>query len=98
MTQASTGWNLSVECPAALTNFTANAIGSSTFCQSATGTFFFARFQNAVNAYPILNNPIFLDQDGVTRATDQNYIMDNGQYIVVTNGVVSARSNCITPP
>ena len=95
---ASTGWNLSVECPAALTNFTANAIGSSTFCQSATGTFFFARFQNAVNAYPVLNNPIFLDHDGVTRATDQNYIMDNGQYIVVTNGVVSARSNCITPP
>ena len=91
---ASTGWNLSVECPAALTNFTANAIGSSTFCQSATGTFFFARFQNAVNAYPVLNNPIFLDHDGVTRATDQNYIMDNGQYITVANGVVSSIQTC----
>ena len=95
---ASTGWFLTVECPAALPSFTASAIGSSAFCQAATGTFFFARFFNAVNAYPVLNNPIFLDHDGVTRATDQNYIMDNGQYIVVTNGVVSARSNCITPP
>lgn len=94
---ASTGWNLSVECPAALPSFTANAIGSSTFCQSATGTFFFARFQNAVNTYPVLNNPIFLDHDGVTRATDQNYIMDNGTYITVTNGVVSNIQIC-TPP
>ena len=94
---ASTGWNLSVECPAALPSFTSNAIGSSTFCQSATGTFFFARFQNAVNVYPALNNPIFLDHDGVTRATDQNYIMDNGQYITVTNGVVSAITTCAPP-
>jgi|TARA_B110000908_G_scaffold37787_1_gene45418 hypothetical protein len=94
---ASTGWNLSVECPAALPSFTANAIGSSTFCQPVTGTFFFARFQNAVNVYPVLNNPIFLDHDGVTRATDQNYLMDNGQYITVTNGVVSNIQTC-TPP
>jgi len=94
---ASTGWFLTVECPAALPSFTANAIGSSTFCQAATGTFFFARFFNAVNAYPVLNNPIFLDHDGVTRATDQNYIMDNGTYITVTNGVVSNIQTC-TPP
>ena len=94
---ASTGWNLSVECPAALPSFTANAIGSTTFCQPVTGTFFFARFQNAVNVYPVLNNPIFLDHDGVTRATDQNYLMDNGQYITVTNGVVSNIQTCIPP-
>jgi len=94
---ASTGWFLTVECPAALPSFTANAIGSTTFCQPVTGTFFFARFFNAVNAYPVLNNPIFLDHDGVTRATDQNYLMDNGQYITVTNGVVSNIQTCIPP-
>lgn len=94
---ASTGWFLTVECPAALPSFTANAIGSTTFCQAVTGTFFFARFFNAVNAYPVLNNPIFLDHDGVTRATDQNYLMDNGQYITVTNGVVSNIQTCIPP-
>ena len=94
---ASTGWFLTVECPAALPSFTANAIGSTTFCQAVTGTFFFARFQNAVNVYPVLNNPIFLDHDGVTRATDQNYLMDNGQYITVTNGVVSNIQTCIPP-
>ncbi len=94
---ASTGWFLTVQCPAALPSFTANAIGSSTFCQSVTGTFFFARFLGAVNVYPVLNNPIFLDHDGVTRATDQNYLMDNGSVITVTNGVVSAITNCVGP-
>jgi hypothetical protein len=94
---ANTGWDLSVECPTALPSFTASAIGSTTFCQPATGTFFFARFQGDSNAYPVINNPVFLDHDGVDRASDQNYIMDNGQYITVTNGVVSAVQTC-TPP
>jgi len=94
---ANTGWNISVECPSALPSFTASPIGSSTFCQASTGTFFFAPFQNATNVYPVVNNPVFLDHDGVNRASDQNYIMDNGQYITVTNGVVSNIQTC-TPP
>ena len=91
---ANTGWNISVECPAALPSFTASANGSSFSCGATTETFFFAPFRNATNVYPVINNPVFLDQDGANRASDQNYLMDNSQVITVTNGVVSNIQNC----
>ncbi len=89
-----TGWNLSVECPTALPSFQARGIFGSIACTSTDTTLFFARFQGDTNAYPALNNPVFLDHDGVTRATDQNYMMDNNQVITVTNGVVSNIQSC----
>ncbi len=95
---ANTGWNIDVECPAALPSFTATGIGSSTSCGSATGTFYFGRFQGATNVYPELNNPVFLDVNGVNRVPDQNYLMDNTQVITVSDGVVSNIQGCITPP
>ena len=91
---ATTGWSLDVDCPAALPSFTGEAIGSGIACQASTTTFYFGRFRSASNAYPILNNPVFLDHDGVNRATDQNYIMDNNNVITVTNGVVSNIRAC----
>lgn len=95
---ANTGWNIDVECPAALPSFIATGIGSSASCGSATGTFYFGRFQGATNVYPELNNPVFLDVNGVNRVTDQNYLMDNTQVITVSDGVVSNIQGCITPP
>ncbi len=95
---SNTGWNIDVECPAALPSFTATGIGSSTSCGSATGTFYFGRFQGATNVYPELNNPVFLDVNGVNRVPDQNYLMDNTQVITVSDGVVSNIQGCITPP
>lgn len=92
-----TGWNLSVECPAALPSFQAKAIAAGNICQATDTTLFFARFQGDSNAYPVVNNPVFLDHDGVNRASDQNYIMDNNQVITVTNGVVSSIQNCVGP-
>ena len=94
---ADTGWGIDVLCPAVLPSFEARAIGSSNFCQPTDTTLFFGRFQNATNPYPVVNNPVFLDHDAVSRASDQNYIMDNNQVITVTNGVVSSIQNCVGP-
>lgn len=91
---ANTAWDVNVECPAALPSFQGRAIGSSITCTSTNATYFFGRFRNATNPYPVVNNPVFLDHDGVSRATDQNYIMDNNQVITVTNGVVSSITTC----
>lgn len=92
-----TGWNISVQCPSALPSFEARGIGAGNICQATDTTLYFGRFLNAVNAYPVVNNPVFLDHDGVNRASDQNYIMDNNQVITVTQGVVSSIQNCVGP-
>jgi hypothetical protein len=92
-----TGWDIAVQCPAALPSFQAKAIGAGNFCQATDTTLYFGRFLNAGNPFPILNNPVFLDHDGVNRASDQNYIMDNNQVITVTQGVVSSIQNCVGP-
>ena len=92
-----TGWSISVECPAALPSFQAKAIAAGNICQATDTTLYFGRFQGDSNAYPVVNNPVFLDQDGVNRASDQNYIMDNNQVITVTQGVVSSIQNCVGP-
>lgn len=93
-----TGWNLDVECPSPLPSFEAAGIGGSTFCGDTQGTYYFGRFQGATNVYPELNNPVFLDVNGVNRVTDQNYRMDNGEVITVSDGVVSNIQSCTTPP
>ena len=93
-----TGWDISIQCPAALPSFTATGIGNSTSCGAATGTFYFGRFLGATNVYPELNNPVFLDVNGVNRVPDQNYLMDNTQVITVSDGVVSNIQGCATPP
>jgi hypothetical protein len=89
-----TGWNIDVECPQPLPSFQGRAIGSSITCQSTNTTYYFGRFQGATNTYPELNNPVFSDINGVSRVSDQNYIMDNNQVITVTNGVVSSITPC----
>jgi len=92
-----TGWNIAVDCPAALPSFQAKAIGAGNNCTATDTTLYFGRFINAGNAFPVLNNPVFLDHDGVNRVSDQNYIMDNNQVITVTQGVVSSIQNCVGP-
>ena len=86
--------DIAVQCPTALPSFQAKALGAGNTCQATDTTLYFGRFLNAGNAFPILNNPVFLDQDGVNRASDQNYIMDNNQVITVTQGVVSSIQTC----
>ena len=92
-----TGWDIVVQCPTALPSFQAKAIGAGNICQATNTTLYFGRFLNAGNAFPVVNNPVFLDHDGVNRASDQNYIMDNNQVITVTQGVVSSIQNCVGP-
>ena len=92
-----TAWSIAVQCPAALPSFEAKGIGAGNICQATDTTLYFGRFLNEVNDYPIVNNPVFLDQNGVNRASDQNYIMDNNQVITVTQGVVSSIQNCVGP-
>ena len=91
----STGWDVEVVCPAPLPSFFGkeNGVGNIS-CGTTTVKFYFARFRNAVNAYPVINNPVFSDQFGQNHAIDQNYLMDNGQVITVTNGVVSNIQAC----
>jgi hypothetical protein len=89
-----TGWDLSIQCPANLPSFQGKGIGSSTTCQSTDTTYYFGKFQGAVNTYPEINNPVFQDVNGANRVSDQNYIMDNNDVITVTNGVVSAINTC----
>ena len=91
---ANTGWNIDVECPANLPSFQGRAIGSSITCQSTNTTYYFGTFQGATNTYPEINNPVFSDINGVSRVSDQNYIMDNNLVITVTNGVVSNITPC----
>lgn len=93
-----TAWSISVDCPTDLPSFTGEAIGSSTDCGTTSSTFYFARFKDATNTYPVVNNPVFLDANGSSRATDQNYLMDNDKVITVTNGVVSAIVDCSSAP
>tara|TARA_R100001510_G_C7635370_1_gene193623 strand:- start:10 stop:942 length:933 start_codon:yes stop_codon:yes gene_type:complete len=90
-----TGWNVEVICPSPLPSFFGkeNGVGNIA-CGSTTVKFYFARFRNAVNAYPVINNPVFSDAFGQFRALDQNYLMDNGQVITVTDGVVSNIQAC----
>ena len=93
-----TGWNLEVECQAPLPSFTGQARGATGInCGTTSETYYFAQFRNGTNTYPVLNNFVFLDQNGVNRATDQNYLMDNNQVITVTNGVVSNIQTCVGP-
>tara|TARA_R100000742_G_C4279530_1_gene104353 strand:- start:3536 stop:4453 length:918 start_codon:yes stop_codon:yes gene_type:complete len=90
-----TGWDVEVVCPAPLPSFTGQELGvGNTSCGATSQTFFFAQFRNAVNAYPVINNPVFSDQYGTYRALDQNYLMDNGDVITVTDGVVSNIQAC----
>ncbi len=90
-----TGWNLEVECQAPLPSFTGQALGvGGTACGATAETYYFAQFRNATNTYPVINNFVFLDHDGVNRATDQNYLMDDGNVITVTDGVVSNIQAC----
>lgn len=90
-----TVWSIAVDCPAALPSFQAKALGAGNICTATDTTLYFGRFINAGNAFPVLNNPVFLDHDGVNRVSDQNYIMDNNQVITVTQGVVSSIQNCV---
>jgi len=94
---ADTAWNIAVDCPAALPSFQAKAIGAGNICTATDTTLYFGRFNGAGNPFPVLNNPVFLDHDGVNRVSDQNYIMDNNQVITVTQGVVSSIQNCVGP-
>ena len=91
---SSTGWNIKVNCAEPLPSFSAQAIGSSTSCGTTTVTLYFARFEGDSNAYPVVNNPVFLDANGASRVSDQNYLMDNNQVITVTEGVVSNIQSC----
>lgn len=90
-----TGWNLEVECQAALPSFTGQALGVGNIdCGPTTQTYYFAQFKNATNNYPVINNFVFDDINGQNYATDQNYLMDDGNVITVTNGVVTNIQAC----
>lgn len=95
-----TGWDIVVNCAEALPSFQGAAIGSSTSCGATPDTYYFGRFIQSngtpdTNAFPIRHNPVFLDSTGSNRVPDGNYLMSNGQYIVVTDGVVEfTPANC----
>ena len=89
-----TAWDIEVECQAALPSFTGQALGNGTSCGATTQTYYFAQFRNATNNYPVINNFVFDDINGLSYATDQNYLMDDGNVITVTNGVVTNIQAC----
>lgn len=89
-----TQWDIEVECQAALPSFTGQALGNGTSCGATTETYYFAQFRNATNNYPVINNFVFDDINGQSYATDQNYLMDDGNVITVTNGVVTNIQAC----
>ena len=91
---AGTAWYLSVDCPALLPSFQGKSI-IDTICTTADTAYYFARFENASNTYPVVNNPVFSDANGEFRVSDGNYYMDNNTVATVTAGVVSSIVACI---
>ena len=89
-----TGWDIEVECQAPLPSFAGQALGSGTSCGATNQTYYFAQFRNATNNYPVINNFVFDDINGLSYASDGNYLMDDGNVITVTNGIVTNIQTC----
>ena len=89
-----TQWDLEVECQAPLPSFSVQSLGSGTSCGLPNEIYYFARFRNATNNIPVINNFVFDDINGLSYASDGNYLMDNANVITVTNGVVTNIQPC----
>lgn len=93
-----TGWNVEVNCPAALPSVIASAPGATNACNNTQNTpMYFARNSGDNNTSPGLYNFVFSDENGVNplnpTATPQFYI-SAGQAYEVVNGVVVSSSTC----
>ena len=90
----STLWDVSVGCPAELPSFEGKFIDDRVVCETEDTTFYFARFNNHTNPYPILDNPIFEDANGEQLVEDGNYSMASNYLITVFDGIVTNLTAC----
>jgi len=95
----STGWNISVLCPVALTSFTASA-GAGTqqlaCAQDHTTNTYYNMPVAGTAGNPAVTDWIFTDANGVNKAADNYYKISSNQEMHVVNGVLQGISLCVS--
>ncbi len=99
---SSTGWTISVDCPALLPSFSSSEeYGSASIpCGTAlTQTYYFVKVHTASDSYVGLYDYVFQDEFGAIPVPDGYYLTDNvaspNKVIQVQNGIITAITNCV---
>ena len=94
--ESGTVFYIDVKCPALLPSF--SGASGTTLCSIPTEEYYFARFRNITNTYPLQNNPVFTDPYGQNvfspgAGNTTSISMDNGNVITVRDGMVISTTN-----
>ena len=96
---AGTAWNISVDCPAALTSFQGSAgatSGSLACAQDATTNTYYNMPVAGTAGNPAATDWIFTDANGVNKAADNYYKISGSRHMHVQNGVCVGISPCVS--
>ncbi len=102
---ASTGWDFSAECPAALPTFSSSNVSGSASIPCATSmpnTYYFAKVHTDLDSYVGRYDYVFTDVNGQYPLADGYYLTSNAgttnKVLNVVNGVVSSITDCTSTP
>lgn len=98
----STGWNVSVQCPALLPSFSSSTEYGSALIPCGTAlpqTYYFAKVHTAADSYVGLYDYVFQDAFGAIPLPNGYYLTNNvavpNKVIQVQNGIIIAITNCV---
>jgi|TARA_B100001093_G_C26840065_1_gene1020138 hypothetical protein len=93
----STGWNIGVQCPTALTSFQGSTTTGDLQCNLNPSQSYYHVPINGTATNPALYDMIFIDENGVTPASDGfiNLVGEPHPWIQIQNGVVINTGTCV---